>query len=284
MEVAGAPRIVVRRGSAGVEIGSSADWDGFVPQDRFSSSDWCIRLTGARTARGRVICFPSAGGSATAFKPWIAQVPAGIELLALQFPGRQKRLREAPMRDLRVAVKALLPAIAPLSGPNTVFVGDCTGALVAYETIRGIVANGFHPPKHFLVSCCRAPDLRPRHDPLHSLDESALIAQMRLLSFAPEWLLKDMATLRWFLPVLRSDLELAESYVDHVGDPLVVPITAVAGTEDRITPEPDVAAWRRYTVSRFDFVPMNGGHDLAVTRVAQLVALVSAALGTGGPN
>jgi surfactin synthase thioesterase subunit len=185
------------------------------------------------------------------------------------------------MRDLRGAVKALLPAIAPLSGPNTVFVGDCTGALVAYEAIRGIVANGFHPPKHFLVSCCRAPDLRPRHDPLHSLDESALIVQMRQLSFAPEWLLKDTATLRWFLPVLRSDFELAESYIDQVGDPLAVPITAVAGTEDRITPESDVAAWRRYTVSRFDFVPMKGGHDLAVTRVAHLVGLVSAALGTG---
>jgi len=66
-----------------------------------------------------------------------------------------------------------------------------------------------------------------------------------------------------------------------VGDPLVVPITAVAGTQDRITPESDVAAWRRYTVSRFDFVPMDGGHDLALTRVAHLMTLVSAALGTG---
>lgn len=225
-----------------------------------------------------MICFPSAGSSATAFKPWIAQVPASIELFAVQFPGRQKRIREAPMRDLRMAVKALLPAIAPFSGPDTVFVGDCTGALVAYEAIRGLVASGIHPPKHFLVSCCRAPDLRPRHGPLHSLDESALIAQMRQLSFAPEWLLKDAATLRWFLPVLRCDFELAESYIDQVGDPLAVPITAVAGTRDRITPQSDVAAWRRYTVSRFDFAPMSGGHDLAVTRVAHLVALVSAAL------
>jgi surfactin synthase thioesterase subunit len=251
-----------------------------VPQDVLLSNDWCVRLTGERVAQWRVICFPSAGGSATAFKPWIAQVPAGIELLALQFPGRQKRLREAPMRDLRAAVKALLPAIAPLSGPNTVFVGDCTGALVAYEAIRAIVANGVRPPKHFLVSCCRAPDLRPRHDALHSLDESALIAQIRELSFAPEWLLNDVATLRWFLPVLRSDFELAESYIDQLGDPLIVPITAVAGTQDRITPESDVAAWRRYTLSRFDFVPMVGGHDLAVTRVANLIALVSAVLGT----
>ncbi len=62
---------------------------------------------------------------------------------------------------------------------------------------------------------------------------------------------------------------------------MVVPITAVAGKQDTITPESDVAAWRRYTVSRFDFVPIDGGHDLAVTRVAHLVALVSAALGPG---
>lgn len=244
-----------------------------------SSSDWLVRLAGARAARRRVICFPHAGGSATAFKPWVSQIPADIELLALQFPGRQKRIREAPIRDLRVAVAALLPAIAALSGPNTVFFGDCTGALVAYEAIRAVVANGIQPPKHFLVSCCRAPDLRPRHGPLHSLDESALISQIRQLSFAPEWLLNDAATLRWFLPLLRSDFELAESYVDQAGDPLLVPITAVAGTQDKITPESDVAAWRRYTVSGFDFIPMEGSHDLALTRVGDVVALVNAALG-----
>ena len=240
--------------------------------------DWLVRLTSECAVQSWVICFPNAGGSATAFRSWSSRVPADIEVLAVQFPGRQKRIREAPFRDLHAAVEGLLPAIAPLSGPNTVFFGDCTGALVAYEAIRAGAASGIPLPRHFLVSCCRAPDLQPRHEPLHALDEPALIAQIRQLSFAPEWLLNDAATLRSFLPLLRCDFELAESYVHRPGNALPIPITAVAGTWDKITPETDVSAWKHHTSASFDFIPMEGSHDLALTRVDDMLVLVEAAV------
>ncbi|SRR5713101_2286125 len=244
-----------------------------------STSDWVVRLTGSRTAKYRVICFPNAGGSATAFKPWLSQIPPEVELLAVQLPGRQKRVWETPLRDLHTAVQALVPDVLKLSGPDTVFFGDCTGALVAYETIRSAALRVMPVPRHFVVSCCRAPDLHPRHIRLHALDEPALIAKMHQLAFAPEWLLNNEPTLKSFLPLLRCDFEMVESYTYQPGPALRLPITAIAGTEDKITPEIDVAAWQRHTASKFDFVPMAGSHDVARTRVNDVMAVIKAAAG-----
>lgn len=238
-------------------------------------SEWFVRLGGAPDARLRLICFPNAGSSATVFRPWAAKIPPEIELLAVQFPGRQKRIKEPPLRAVGVAVEALLPAIAGVDGPASLFFGDCTGALVAYELIRAMAGEGAALPRHLIVSCCRAPDLPPRHEPLYALDDVTLTAQIRALGFAPEWLLNDQATLKAFLPLLRCDFEMAETYTYRHGAPLPIPITAIAGTRDKITPESDIAAWRAHTCDALDLVRMEGSHDLAQTRVREVVALLA---------
>jgi len=49
-------------------------------------------MAGSPAAPVRLICFPNAGGNTTAFRPWSTQIPPAVELLAVQFPGRQKRI------------------------------------------------------------------------------------------------------------------------------------------------------------------------------------------------
>jgi surfactin synthase thioesterase subunit len=133
-------------------------------------------------------------------------------------------------------------------------------------------------PGYLIVSCCRAPGLPPGHQPLHALDDRALVDEIRRLAFAPEWLLSEPATLRGFLGLLRSDFEMAESYIHRPGPPLAVPITAIAGTRDRITRTADVAAWRTCTTDRFRSIELEGSHDLALTRVGDMLALIQDSL------
>jgi surfactin synthase thioesterase subunit len=52
---------------------------------------------GVRT-HTRLVCLPPAGGSASAFTAWASLLPAGVDLHALQLPGRGTRLAE-PMPD-----------------------------------------------------------------------------------------------------------------------------------------------------------------------------------------
>lgn len=241
--------------------------------------DWYVRLGGIPDAPKRVICFPNAGGNAAMFRPWLKNVPPDVELSAIQFPGRQKRIREPPLRDFGAAIKALLPVIAPLTGPGTVYFGDCTGALFAYELVRALEAAQGICPWRLVASCCRAPDLPPRHPTLHLLDDTGLIEQIRALGFVPEWLLNDAPLLKGFLPLLRCDFELVEPYRHSADPPLRVPITVIAGAHDKITPLSDAAAWKAHTRDVFEFVEMEGSHDLARTHPDEVLALVLATMG-----
>lgn len=245
-----------------------------------TEGNWFVQLKGSPEAHMRLICFPNAGSSATAFRPWAEEMPPEVELLAVQFPGRQKRIKEPPLRTLGEAVESLLPALSGLTGPAPLFFfGDCTGALVAYELIKAMQTEGYMQPQHLIVSCCRAPDLPPRHQPLFSLDDATLIEQIRSLGFAPEWLLNDQATLKAFLPLLRCDFEMAETYKQSHDATLPIPITAIAGTRDRITPESDVAAWAARTSDAFELVTMESSHDLAQTRLPEVMALLTQVMG-----
>jgi medium-chain acyl-[acyl-carrier-protein] hydrolase len=227
-----------------------------------------------------VICFPNAGGNAAMFRPWLKIAPLDVELFAIQFPGRQKRIREPPLRDFGAAIKAMLPVVVPLTGPGTVYFGDCTGALFAYELIRALEAEQATGPGHLIASCCRAPDLPPRHPPLHRLDDTGLTEQIRALGFAPEWLLNDAPLLEGFLPLLRCDFELVEPYRHGADPPLGVPITVIAGAHDKITPLSDAAAWKAHTRDVFEFVEMEGDHDLPRTHPGEVMTLVLARTGT----
>jgi medium-chain acyl-[acyl-carrier-protein] hydrolase len=213
------------------------------------------------------------------FRPWLKGAPPDVELLAIQFPGRQKRIREAPLREFGKAIEALLPVLAPLTTPNTVYFGDCTGALVAYELIRALEAGNTAAPGHLIVSCCRAPNLPPRHPPLYLLDDIGLIEQIRAMGFAPEWLLNNAPILKAFLPLLRCDFELVETYQYTPSPPLRVPITVISGANDKITPKADAAAWDTHTHEAFNLIVIDGNHDLAQTHLDQVIALVLAVIG-----
>jgi surfactin synthase thioesterase subunit len=127
--------------------------------ERVSRWALSIRRNGPITAR--VFCFPHAGGGASLFCAWAPSVPDGMELCAIQLPGREDRLTETPFRDLAALVPELVTEIgAQLDRPFALF-GHSVGALVAYEVARSLSASG-RPPIHLFVSSQRAPHLPRR--------------------------------------------------------------------------------------------------------------------------
>jgi len=70
-----------------------------------------------------LVCFPHAGGSATAYHDWVADLPDRIEVVAVQYPGRADRLGEpahtttSPLADAVVdALEDLVERPYPLFG------------------------------------------------------------------------------------------------------------------------------------------------------------------------
>ena len=65
-----------------------------------------------RPAAGfRLYCLPHAGSGATFFHSFAPLLPQSIEMMAVQLPGREVRLAEAPHRRMAPLVAALLDGI-----------------------------------------------------------------------------------------------------------------------------------------------------------------------------
>lgn len=90
-----------------------------------SPSLWRARRT---DLRHRLICFPHAGGGAGAYADWADGLPAGIEVTAVQLPGRRNRLDEELPTQVAPLVRSMTQALRPLLG------GPFSGRLPAVGT------------------------------------------------------------------------------------------------------------------------------------------------------
>ncbi|MCT6867970.1 MAG: thioesterase domain-containing protein, partial [Gilliamella apicola] len=57
-----------------------------------NNASWCRIYQPRPLAKQRFICLPHAGGCASFFKRWPITLPSSIELVAVQYPGREERL------------------------------------------------------------------------------------------------------------------------------------------------------------------------------------------------
>ncbi|MEV6583837.1 alpha/beta fold hydrolase [Streptomyces sp. NPDC051582] len=249
-------------------------------------SRWLKRLTVPGTpapqpARARIVCLPHAGGAANAYQGWARHLPAAVELLAVQYPGRQDRLAEPCSETMEEIAGAAAAALAALPVLPTVVFGHSMGALVAYETTLRLARQAPHAaPVHLFVSGASAPH-RECED-LPALDDESLIAHTRRQGGAqPE--AYDIPELReLLLPSLRADIRLLTDY-RGVREPARtnVPVTAFGGDRDTSCPPEALASWGESTTAEFTTRVFPGGHFYLQGREEQLTALVAGALGTG---
>lgn len=81
-----------------------------------------------------------------------------------------------------------------------------------------------------------------------------------------------------FLPALRSDFAMLETYIYANEEPLNCPISAFGGREDREVSEKAIAAWQHQTSSYFNMQMFDGGHFFFRTDIAPLLSIISQTL------
>jgi surfactin synthase thioesterase subunit len=227
----------------------------------------------------RLVCFPHAGASAFVFRDWHALAPPGIGVASMQLPGRGERLREPAVRRLGPLVRAAGEALRPyLDRPFALF-GHSVGALVAFELARLLAREYGRVPERLFVSGRPAPDRPPARRPIHDLPTPAFIDALKDFDPTLRGLLEDPEALELFLPILRADLEVSETWSYQPGAPLDCPITVFGGDADRTVSRDDLEGWRRCTTHECAIHVLPGDHFFVMTRQREVLRTIDRALG-----
>ncbi|WP_344525887.1 thioesterase II family protein [Streptomyces albiaxialis] len=233
-------------------------------------------------AAARVVCLPHAGGTAGYYAPWGTELPRGVELSAVQYPGREDRILEPPPARLDALVADIAAALLPLTDRPLTLYGHSLGAVVAYEVARRLETAYGVTPAHLVVSGRRAPSV-PVCGDLHRRPDEELVAELARLGGTRAELLRDPGVRSVLLPAVRADFALAETYTHRPGPPLACPVTAVIGTADTEVDEAQARRWAAHTTGAFAFHALPGGHFFSVPDRAPVLALLAGATGAARP-
>lgn len=236
---------------------------------------WLRRFRPRPAARVRLVCLPHAGGGANAYRSWVSVLPHTVDLVCVQYPGREDRFGEEPVDDMATVVHAVAGELAPLLDRPYVVFGHSMGSAVAYELARVLRDQGHPEPERLIASGRRAPaDAPPGR--VHLADDDALVGELLRLGGTDREVLAEPALREAVLSYVRNDYRLIERYRPFPGPPLTCPVSVFLGRDD---PEVDAALARRWsqtTTAGVDVRVFPGDHFyLAPAREQVVSALVN---------
>jgi surfactin synthase thioesterase subunit len=228
-----------------------------------------------------LFCFPHAGGAASYFHPWSAP---GIEVLAVQYPGREDRTAEPCVTDIADLADQIHAALGPSLPERFAFFGHSMGAILAFEVARRIARQAGRGPAHLFVSGRAAPPRNLRRN-LHQAGTPALIAELRSYGATDPRILDDSEVLELIMPAVLADYTASETYRFAPGAPLSCDITAMTGDHDWMVTAGDAAGWSAHTTGAFDLQVYPGGHFYLDDCRARVLEMISSSLapGAGAP-
>lgn len=232
----------------------------------------------------RLFCFPYSGAGSSIFYNWSTILPASIEVVAVELPGRGSRLSEPAFTQLQPLVKNLTESLLPYLDRPFAFFGHSMGALVSFELSRLLRAEHALEPIHMFVSGHQAPQIPDNaDDPIHDLPDEQLAQKLRELNGTDEEILRNDELRGIILPIIRADFSVCETYSYKPDRPLSCPIDAFGGLGDPYVTRENLDAWSIHTTAPFkarmfpgDHFFLNSSRSLLLRVIAQELLTVKA--------
>ena len=252
---------------------------------RVTGNRWLVINRLNPRAQVRLFAFPFAGGGAATFRPWADQLDPDIELVAIEPPGRQTRIDEAPIHEIESLLQQLVPELLPFVDKPFAVYGHCLGALTLFETVRRLIGEHGVAPMHIFVSGARPPDELQRHqefetdlierllklpgynvfEPIHRQPDDIFSEAIRRFNvLATESLVQDPELRRLILPAIRAEFAMASNYRYEPEPPWDVPITCLTGVHDTYVSAENARSWGRFTKKRFQLFTLDSEHFIVV--------------------
>ncbi|CBS89337.1 Pyochelin biosynthetic thioesterase (plasmid) [Azospirillum lipoferum 4B] len=243
--------------------------------------DWLRVHRRSPAAPLQLACFPHAGGGASFFRRWADILPAEVELVAVQYPGREDRIDDALIPEIGELARTAADALRNGVRRRIALFGHSMGATLAFETARLLERSGIAVSHLFLSG--QTPPHRHRATHFHLQSDEDLLDEVRRLAATPMEIF-DIAEIRQLLlPVIRSDYRAIETYrADDTGR-LLCPITVMLADADTEVSLDEAGGWARHSHGRTTIRTFTGSHFYLVERWRDVVAAILADLGCAHP-
>lgn len=207
----------------------------------------------------KLLCLPYAGGSSTIYSSWRKYLDRSIELIALELPGHGTRMSEPLLHDSGAVTEDLyLQAKTCLGDSDYAIFGHSMGSLLAYELQKKLTAIGREPVHLFFSG--RFPPHIPEKKVLHQFSDAALKEAIIEMGGVPEEFSKNEQLLQFFIPILRADFHLLETYIITPVQQVHCDISIFYGKRDLPSVLFDLNDWHQYTDRQCGFYEFEGDH------------------------
>lgn len=242
--------------------------------------EWLRSFAPRPFAERRLICFPHAGGAASFYRRWAAELPADVDLWIVQYPAREDRINDALPGSLEAMAELIARALSALDELPTTLFGHSMGATVAYETARCLQRSASRWLGRVVVSARPAPR-QSRASGVAAYDDGALVRELQRLGGTNTCVLSNEALLALILPAVRGDYELIDQHARAQGGVAVSgervlrqPLLALAAADDSEASLEEVRGWSEYTCADFELRTFAGGHFYFHDRLPELLKAI----------
>jgi medium-chain acyl-[acyl-carrier-protein] hydrolase len=158
-------------------------------------------------------------------------------------------------------VEMLAAVLRPYLDIPFAFFGHSMGALIAFELTRYLRRQATAFPAQLFASGRWAPHWPAPDAPLYQLPEAEFITALRQrYDNIPDVVVNDPELLALYLPLLRADVTLLDTYLYTPDQPLACPLLACSGVDDGRVPRAALEAWAEHTTHPLRVQQFPGGH------------------------
>jgi surfactin synthase thioesterase subunit len=224
----------------------------------------------------KLFCFPYAGGSASLFVKWKNKLPEHIEVVPVELSGRGGRIDEPLYKSFDQLIEDIYPIVKKGIGQCDAYalLGFSMGGLIAYEIYRQLRKEEMPIPDHLFIIGREAPNtdiFKVNH-----LNDHDFIEEVYSYDGMPQQLYENKEILKFFLPILRADFGIHETY-EFRGEieKMLCNLTVWYGMDDKSIIHKNVYKWKDYAMAACKFIELEGGHFIIKQHQSTILNTIS---------